>query len=128
MSERTLKKQVLHSRRHNKRVETPQGVWVLWRCGRTEDTSRVRDLSVGGVFIETSKVCPVDATVELHFLVEDGEIRASATVRYVKAGMGMGLQFKTVRSEDRVRFSTMVKRLIQPGEHAKLTSETAPQQ
>jgi len=39
---------------------------------------------VGGLFVETLKVCPVDATVELHFLVEDGEIRANATVRYVK--------------------------------------------
>src|SRR5208283_3258471 len=80
-SERVLKKQVLHSRRHNKRVETPQGVWVLWRCGRTEDTSRVKDLSVGGLFIETSKVCPVDATVELHFLVEDGERPRAASNR-----------------------------------------------
>jgi hypothetical protein len=81
---------------------------------------------VGGLFIETLKVCPVDATVELHFLVEDGEIRANATVRYVKAGSGIGLQFKTVRSEDQVRFSTMMKRLIQPGERANLTSELLP--
>jgi len=127
-SERALKKQGLHSRRHNKRVETPQGVWVFWRCGRTEDTSRVKDLSVGGLFIETSKVCPVDATVELHFLVEDGEIRANATVRYVKAGSGIGLQFKTVRSEDQVHFSTMMKRLIQPGERTSLTNEIIPKQ
>jgi PilZ domain len=119
-----VKKQVLHSRRHSKRVETAQGVWVLWRCGRTEDTSRVRDLSVGGLFIETLKVCPVDATVELHFLVEDGEIRANATVRYVKTGHGIGLQFKAVRNEDQVRFSRMMKRIIQPGEPANLTSQT----
>jgi hypothetical protein len=110
-SERILKKEVLHSRRHHKRVETPQGVSAFWRCGRVEDTSRVKDLSVGGLFIETLKVCPVDATVELHFLVEDGEIKATATVRYVKAGSGLGLQFKTVRSEDQARFSTMIKRL-----------------
>jgi len=58
-------------------------------------------------------VCPLDATVELHFLVEDGEITASATVRYVSAGSGIGLQFKAVRGEDQVRFSTMVKRLVQ---------------
>ncbi len=114
-SERILKKQVLHSRRHHKRVETPHGVWVIWRCGRTEDTSRVRDLSVGGLFIETSKVCPIDATVELHFLVEDGEVRATGTVRYVKAGSGLGLQFKSVRPEDQVRFATMIKRLIDSG-------------
>lgn len=123
MHERILKKPVLHSRRHHKRVETPQGVWVFWRCGRTEDTSRVKDLSVGGLFIETRKVCPVDATVELHFLVEDGEIKANATVRYVKAGNGLGLQFKTVRNEDQVRFAAMIKRLVQPGERANPTTE-----
>jgi hypothetical protein len=71
-------------------------------------------LSIGGLFLETLKVCPVDATVELHFLVEDGEITANATVRYVKAGSGLGLQFKTVRGEDRVRFETMIKRLSRP--------------
>jgi hypothetical protein len=70
---------------------------------------------VGGLFIETLKVCPVGATVELHFLVEDGEVRATATVRYVKAGSGLGLQFKTVCPEDQQRFATMIKRLLQPG-------------
>jgi len=69
---------------------------------------------VGGLFINTLKVCPVDATVKLNFLVEDGEITAEATVRYVKAGSGLGLQFKSVRSEDHVRFATMIKRLIKP--------------
>jgi hypothetical protein len=90
-------------------------VWAIWRCGRTEDTSRVKDLSVGGLFIETLKACPVDATVELHFLVEDGEITARATVRFIKPGSGLGLQFKTVRSEDQKRFAAMIKRFIQPG-------------
>jgi hypothetical protein len=79
-----------------------------------EDTSRVKDLSVGGLFIETSKACPVDAPVELHFLVEDGEVRATATVRYVLPGSGLGLQFKSIRHEDQVRFAAMIKRLFQP--------------
>jgi hypothetical protein len=109
-----MKKQVVHSRRHHRRVETPHGLWVVWQCGRTEDTSRVKDLSVGGLFIETSKVCPIDATVKLHFLVSDGEIKADATVRYVKTGSGLGLQFKSVRSDDHVRFTTMIKRITQP--------------
>jgi hypothetical protein len=69
---------------------------------------------VGGLFIETLKVCPVDATVKLHFLVEDGEITADATVRFVKAGSGLGLKFKAVRSEDQERFARMIRRLIQP--------------
>jgi PilZ domain len=115
MSERILKKHVVASRRHHERVETPQGVWVFWRSGRIEDTSRVKDVSVGGLFIETLKVCAVDATVQLHFLVEDGEITADATVRYVKAGSGLGLKFKNVRTEDQSRFATMIKRLIKLG-------------
>lgn len=114
-----MKKPVLHSRRHSKRVETPEGVWVLWRCGRTEDTSRVKDLSVGGLFIETSKACPVDTTVELHFLVEDGEVRATAIVKYVLPGKGLGLQFKAIRHEDQTRFSAMIKRLFQPHDDRK---------
>ena len=78
---------------------------------------------MGGLFVETRKVCPVGATVDLHFLVEDGEIRASATVRYVKDGSGLGLQFKAVRSEDQVRFAAMVKRLIQTDSPAKQSPE-----
>jgi hypothetical protein len=123
MRERSLTKNVLHSRRHHRRVQTPEGVWAFWRCGRTEDTSRVRDLSVGGLFIETRKVCPVGATVELHFLVQDGEVRANATVRYVKAGSGLGLQFETVRNEDQTRFATMVKRLMQAESPANPTTK-----
>jgi hypothetical protein len=68
-------------------------------------------------------VCPIDATVELHFLVQDGEIRANATVRYVKVGSGLGLQFETVRSEDRARFAEMVKRLMQAESPATLTTK-----
>lgn len=123
MSERSLTKNVLHSRRHHRRVETPEGVWAIWRCGRTEDTSRVRDLSLGALFIETHKVCPVGATVELHFLVQDGEIRANTTVRYVKAGSGIGLKFEAVRSEDQARFATMVKRLMQAESLANPTAK-----
>jgi len=92
---------------------------VLWKCGRTEDTSKVKDVSVGGLFIETSKLCPIDATVELHFLVEDGEVRASATVKYVLPGVGFGLQFKSIRNEDQANFSTMIKRILQSRDDQK---------
>jgi hypothetical protein len=108
------KKKVLVSRRRYQRVETPYGVWAFWRCGRTEDTSRVGDLGVGGLLLETSLVFPADSAVELHFLVEDGEIRVNAAVRYAQRGRGIGLQFKSIRSEDQIRFSTMLKRLIEP--------------
>ncbi len=68
---------------------------------------------MGGLLIETRKVCPIGATVELHFLVQDGEIRANASVRYVSTGSGLGLQLEIIRGEDQTRFTKMVKRLRQ---------------
>jgi hypothetical protein len=106
-------KSVLQSRRQHKRVDNPESVWVYWRCGRNEDTSRVRDISVGGVFVETKKILPIDADIELNFLVEDGGILAKAAVRYVLAGVGVGLQFKNVRAEDHPQFEARMKRVIQ---------------
>jgi hypothetical protein len=43
------------SRRHYPRVETPNEVWVYWHCNGREDTSQVRDLSMGGLFVETEE-------------------------------------------------------------------------
>ena len=106
-----MKKLALHSRRKHKRIDNPQAVWVYWRCGSSEDTSRVRDISVGGVFIETKKTLPIDATAELNFLVQDGSIVAKAAVRYVLPGMGIGLQFENIRTEDQSRFVAMMKRI-----------------
>jgi c-di-GMP-binding flagellar brake protein YcgR len=108
-----VKKKTLHSRRQHKRVDNPESVWVYWRCGRSEDTSRVRDISIGGVFVETKKTLPIDADVELNFLVVDGGILAKAAVRYVLPGVGVGLQFKNVRTEDQPQFESMMKRVIQ---------------
>jgi hypothetical protein len=107
-----VKKQVLQSRRKHKRIDDPEGVWVYWRCGRNEDTSRVRDISVGGVFIETRKKLPIDAKVELNFLVPDGGIVAKAAVRYVLSGVGVGLQFENIRTEDQQHFVAMMTRII----------------
>src|ERR1700740_1512635 len=42
-----------YSRRFSSRVETHERVWVDWRCVGREDISRVRDLSLGGLFVET---------------------------------------------------------------------------
>ena len=45
------------SRRRYPRVKTPEAVSVYWRCEGLEDTSPVRDLSVGGLFLETRETC-----------------------------------------------------------------------
>jgi PilZ domain len=101
--------------RRQTRVETPKGVWVVWgrdRRDRPEDTSRVRNLSTGGLFIETFKICHVGSTVALDFLVEDGAIRATANVRHIIPRVGMGLKFQTIRGDDQRHFVRMITRLL----------------
>jgi hypothetical protein len=103
--------QSIPSRRHYPRIESPQGAWVYWGSGGLEDTSRVRDLSLGGLCLVTRRTRPVGATIKLDFLVEQGTIRADAVVRYAKPGHGMGLRFTSVRSEDRSRLAELVNDL-----------------
>jgi len=99
------------SRRHYSRVETPHEVWVYWNCKGREDTSRVRDLSMGGLFVETELTRDVDTTIRLDFLVQEGQIRAEAVVRHAKPGRGLGLKFTALTEQDGPRLTALVTRL-----------------
>ena len=99
------------SRRHYSRVETPHEVWVYWNCKGRGDTSQVRDLSTGGLFVETEEARDVDTKVRLDFLVQEGQIRAEAVVRNVKPGSGLGLRFTALTAEDGPRLTALVTRL-----------------
>ena len=101
----------LPSRRLTSRVETPEGVWVFYRCDGREDVAPIRDMSMGGVFLATPKSTTVGSLVNLHFLVEEGLLRAEATVRYVRTGGGMGLKFTAVPEEDRPRLAALMTRV-----------------
>ena len=93
------------------RVEVEDGVWVYWLSNGQEEISRVLDLSMRGLFIETPKAKPPGMNTKLHFLVEEGEIRAEAVVRHVKPGSGMGLRFAAMNEQDRPRLMRLVSRL-----------------
>ena len=103
--------QSVPSRRHYARVETPNEVWVYWNCKGREDTSQVRDLSMGGLFVETEVARDVDTTIRLDFLVQEGQIRAEAVVRHVKPGKGLGLRFTALTEEDGPRLTALMTRL-----------------
>lgn len=99
------------SRRFNSRIETPVGVWIYWRCNERDETARVRDLSPGGLFVETSKPRAVGLTAKVDFLVQEGQIKADAVVRHVEPGRGLGLKFTAVRDGDRAHFIALLNRL-----------------
>ena len=99
------------SRRLNSRVESSNGVWVYWECNGDRDLSRVKDMSVGGLFIETRRIKRLGAATSLHFLVQEGQIRANAVVRHVKPGGGLGLKFNAVSEKDRPNLAALMRRL-----------------
>ena len=108
------------SRRLSSRVDSTGDVWVCWRCQGREDVSAVRNLSQGGLFIETEELRAVGTVTRLHFLVGEGEIRANAVVRHIKAGEGLGVKFTALHEKDWPALGALLRRLRgpQPG-HGK---------
>src|ERR1700687_5046262 len=102
---------VFHLGRFDSRVQTPSGVSVYWYSDGRQDVSRVRNLSLGGLFVETSTSRRLGSTVQLEFLVQEGQIKADAVVRRVEPGLGMGLKFMAVNDEDLPLLAALINRL-----------------
>jgi len=99
------------SRRFHTRVESRDSVWAYWECKERRDLSGVKNLSVGGLFIETTTLEHIGTTAQLHFLVDEGEIRAPAIVEHVRPGSGLGLRFHAVPEKDRPNLAALITRL-----------------
>ncbi len=65
--------QPAYARRLSSRLNTGDDVWVYWRCNGRDDVSRVRDLSMKGLFLDTEEPRAMGATIRLHFLVQEGQ-------------------------------------------------------
>ena len=109
-AEFNLQQKPSYPRRFFSRVETRVDVWVNWRFKGPEERSRVRDLSPGGLFVETATPTAVGASVKLYFLVLEGPIGAEAVVRHVQSG-GLGLKFSAMGNEDLKRLKALITRL-----------------
>lgn len=66
---------------------------------------------MGGLFIETPEVRPEGTQARLHFLVQEGQIRAEAAVRHIQSGKGLGLKFTALSEQDRPKLSALLARL-----------------
>jgi hypothetical protein len=117
-----------HSRRFSSRVQSPLDVYVCWGAFSYDDISQVRDLCSSGLFLLRRKSKPLGAIINLHSLVEEGQIRAEAIVRHVKPGCGLGMEFTAVLEEDRQRLAGLMKRLREFGLISKFQSSEHGQQ
>jgi hypothetical protein len=108
---RNLQQRILHLRRSHSRVEALVNVYIFWRSDGREDVAIVKNISFSGLFIETEKSKDPGDAAELHFLVQEGQIRADAVVRRAKPGHGLGLRLIAVHNNDRRRLTELMKRL-----------------
>jgi len=104
----------IYSRRYSARIELQDLVCVFWTCAGKDDLSRIRNLSTGGLFLETPRRSAVGAITKLDFLVPEGQIRAEAVIKHVEQGRGLGLKFLSVRDEDRIRLAEFMRRYRRP--------------
>src|SRR5271170_773785 len=101
-----------YSRRALSRLPASEDIWVCWRCNERDDISRVLDISIDGLFIETPYLSVKEGMpAKLDFLVQEGRITADALVRHVKRGNGLGLRFTAVGDSDRQRLKALISRL-----------------
>jgi len=98
------------SRRRSFRIKTPNSVWVCWRCEGRDDISKVHDLSLGGLSLQSEKTRAVGAVTQIDFLVEEGQIVAEALVKWVKLGHGLGMKFTAISERDLPNLICLMKR------------------
>ena len=123
-----MQRQFPHSKRFCSRLPALGDVYVCWGSAGYDDTSPVRDLSSGGLFVQTRKLKPIGAKASIHFLVEEGQIRAEAVVRHIRPGTGLGLEFTAIFGEDRQRLSELMRRLRAFGFVSRLRTSNHNQQ
>ena len=100
------------SRRRSSRIPAIDDVWVYWESAPYRDISRVRDLSPSGLFLETRARKKEGELVRLHFLVQEGQIRAEAEVRHVaENGRGFGMKINSVSTQDAPHLRRLLSRL-----------------
>jgi len=108
------------SRRRSSRIPAIDDVWIYWESHPYRDVSKIRDLSPGGLFLETRARKKEGEVVRLHFLVQEGQIRAEAVVRHVIDGRGLGMKIESLSSQDAPQLRRLLSRLRENSMSARI--------
>jgi len=73
-----------------------------------------RNISVGGIFVETTEMRPIGSKLELRFHLDDGDpiIVAKGEVAYAVEKRGLGVRFLDLSRSDRERIEKYVSKGI----------------
>jgi c-di-GMP-binding flagellar brake protein YcgR len=101
---------LIHHKTDNKRRSPRAPLPTQIECDECMSLAYSRNLSAGGMFIETASPLPINAELSLRFSLNDNGpvVEARAKVTYQVAKMGMGVFFTDLSPEDRKRIEVYV--------------------
>lgn len=98
--------------RRHQRISLPQGMSVTWYGSGQQQVSRVKTLSMGGLFLCGPITLRVGTDLTLVFEVPGGIVLADAVVRNIVPGEGMGVEFTKMNPQNRVLLEGLLTRLL----------------
>jgi hypothetical protein len=106
---------ILYRRSHTRNVPRARMVTQV-SCPELLTLAYSRDVSVGGMFIETRQPLPVGTRLNLRFHIEEDApiVAAEAVVAYEVVGLGIGVRFWWISLEDRQRIAAYVEQSQPP--------------
>jgi len=107
-----MPKETPRETRRHQRISLPKGMSVTWYGGGQQQVSRVKTLSMGGVFLCGSITLRVGTDLTLVFEVPGGMILAEAVVRNIVPGEGMGVEFTKMNPQSQALLEELLTRLL----------------
>ena len=107
---RRLLLRLIHSKTGKNRKSARASLATQVQCQQCVSIAFSRDVSPGGMFIETPHPLPVGSVLSLRFNLDDqgGIVVVTAEVVYHAGNLGMGVQFRDVSPEDQKRIEEYV--------------------
>jgi c-di-GMP-binding flagellar brake protein YcgR len=93
---------LIHQKTRDRRLNPRAPLATQVQCDQCMSLAFSRDISLGGMFIETDELLPVGSALTVRFNLEQREkvVSASAKVTYQIEKMGMGVVFTEIGQED----------------------------
>jgi hypothetical protein len=98
--------------RRHERISLPQGMTVAWYGGGQQQVSRVKTLSMGGLFLCGTITLRIGSDLTVVFEVPGGMVLAEAVVRNNVPGEGMGVEFTKMNPQSQLLLEGLLTRLL----------------
>lgn len=99
------------SRRRRPRYRCMGGVEIWQKGAASPLPGTLGEISLGGCYIETNSMLPVNTRVELHMRIGDVEVRAAGVIAYLDPSGGLGVRFNQLSPEDLTSLEGLLNRL-----------------